>query len=71
MQALTFGRERKMTQELKLNGYAIVATDENTGEAYCKTLSDFEATVLLGLIADDSGECKFRKVHSFELRGKK
>jgi len=57
--------------ELKLKDYVIVATDEATGEAYCKVLSAFEVQLIMTLIADEDKQLQFRKVHGFELRAKK
>jgi len=56
--------------KLKLKDYAIVATDELTGEAYCKVLSAIDIQLILALISDEDKQLKFRKVHGFELRAK-
>jgi hypothetical protein len=56
---------------LKLKDYAIIATDEVTGEAFCRKLTEFEVMLFQGIIADNSKKLSFQKVHGFELRAKK
>lgn len=56
--------------ELKLKDYAIVATDEETGEAYCKVLSALEVQLVTTLLRGENDILKFIKVHAFELRKK-
>lgn len=56
--------------ELKLKDYAIVATDKETGEAYCKVLSALQVQLVNTLLRDETDVIRFTKVHGFELRKK-
>lgn len=56
--------------ELKLEDFVIVATDEETGEAYCRGLSTLEVHLVQMIIRGDDDTIRFIKVHGFELRKK-
>lgn len=57
---------------MKIENMALVFHDADTGKAYCKILTEFEAIIATGLFKDEAtGEFKVVAVQPFEIRSVK